>query len=88
MHHSSAEHLNMLKKQIQFLFPISLLIFALMLYDAASQYIFKLPPFPFPMNVFNFLVLFLASITLFGFGQEFLASIPRFVKTETPIWTP
>lgn len=81
-HSQHTDHLATLKKQVEFLFPISLLIFALMLYDAASQYLVKLPPFPFPMNVFNFIALALASITLFGFGTEFLAAIPRFIKTK------
>ncbi len=82
MHHTDPEHLAMLKKQIQFLFPISLLIFVLMLYDAAGRYLVTLPPFPFPMNVFNFITLTLASITLFGFGKEFLVAVPRFIKTR------
>ena len=43
---------------------------------------FALPPFPIPMNVFNFLGLALASITLFAYGQEFLSAIPRFAKTR------
>ncbi|KKT64612.1 MAG: ATPase, E1-E2 type:Copper-translocating P-type ATPase:Heavy metal translocating P-type ATPase, partial [Candidatus Collierbacteria bacterium GW2011_GWC2_44_30] len=76
------EHLDILKKQVEFLFPISLLVFFLMVYDALSQYILVLPPFPFPMLVFNFLSLTLASITLFAFGGEFLSAIPRFAKTR------
>jgi len=62
MHHTPIEHLDILKKQVEFLFPISLLVFFLMVYDALSQYILVLPPFPFPMLVFNFL-----SLTLQGF---------------------
>jgi len=49
MHHTPIEHLEMLKKQVEFLFPISLLVFFLMIYDALSQYLLVLPPFPFPM---------------------------------------
>ena len=82
MHHTPIEHLDILKKQVEFLFPISLLVFFLMIYDALSQYLLVLPPFPFPMVVFNFLSLALASITLFAFGGEFLSAIPRFAKTR------
>jgi len=82
MNHTPVEHLEVLKRQVEFLFPISLLIFFLMVYDALSQYLLVLPPFPFPMVVFNFIGLILASITLFAFGQEFLSAIPRFAKTR------
>lgn len=86
-HSTHTDHLSLLKKQVDFLFPVSLLIFFLMIYDALSSYIKFLPPFPFPMVVFNSLALVLASITLFVYGQEFLSSLPRFVKTRVPTWT-
>lgn len=73
---------SILKNQVEFLFPISLLVFFLMLYDALSQYLPSLPPFPIPMAVFNFIGLILATITLFIYGQEFLSAIPRFAKTR------
>lgn len=82
MNHTPVEHLDMLKNQVEFLFPVSLLVFFLMVYDALSQYLVVLPPFPFPMIVFNFLGLVLASVTLFAYGQEFLSAIPRFAKTR------
>lgn len=75
--------LDRLKGQVEFLFPISLAVFALMLYDAYSQYFTQAPPFPIPMPVFNFILFILSSITLFIFGQEFLKAIPRFIKTKT-----
>lgn len=81
-HSKHTDHLSLLKSQIDFLFPISLLIFSLMIYDALSSYIKILPPFPLPMIIFNILALVLATITLFVYGQEFLVSLPRFVKTK------
>lgn len=65
----------------QLLFPISLLIFFMMIYDVLSQYLVKLPPLPLPMDIFNSLNFILATITLFIFGQVFLFALPRFFKT-------
>jgi Cu2+-exporting ATPase/Cu+-exporting ATPase len=81
-HTQHTDHVATLKNQVDFLFPISLLVFFLMIYDAAAQYLKVLPPFPFPMVIFNTIALVLASVTLFVFGQEFLSAIPRFVRTR------
>lgn len=80
-HSMHTDHLATLKSQIDFLFPVSLLIFFLMIYDALSSYIKVLPPFPLPMVIFNVLAFVLATVTLFVYGQEFLRSLPRFAKT-------
>jgi len=79
---SAISHLDHLKNQIEFLFPISLLVFVFMIYDVASQYLLFLPPFPLPMQVFNFIALVISSIVLFAFGTEFLSAIPRFATTR------
>ncbi len=76
------DKITLLKNQVEVLFPLALLFFFLMIYDALSQYVTSLPPFPFPMSVFNIIGLVLASITLFIFGQEFLNAIPRFIRTR------
>lgn len=81
-HTQHIETINILKDQVEFLFPIALLVFFLMIYDALSQYLQILPPFPFPMSVFNIIGLILATFTLFLYGQEFLRAIPRFIKTK------
>ncbi len=70
------------EENIYFLFPISLLVFLIMVYDISSQYLVFLPPFPLPMSVLNSLLFVLSSITLFIFGQNFLQAIPRFVATK------
>lgn len=79
MHHD--DHLDILNKQIKFLFPAALVVFVYMLYGLAALYL-RLPPLPLSMNTFNLLVFALSTLVLFGFGQEFLTSIPRFVKTR------
>ena len=82
LHHTDEQHVALLKKQITILFPISLLVFFLMLWDALSRYVVGFPMFPIPMMVFNLIALALATLTFFFYGREFLASIPRFIKTK------
>ncbi len=64
-------HLMTLKKQVTYLFPVSLIFFVLMIL-----------PLPIPMTTFNSFAFVFAAITLFGFGREFLSAIPRFAKTH------
>ncbi len=72
-----------IEDDIYFLFPVSLFIFLVMIYDLSSQYLSFLPPLPLPMSIFNFISFILATITLFIFGQKFLQAIPRFISTKT-----
>ena len=80
MNHSDAQHLDMLRNQVKFLFPISLSVFVVMIYDIANQYL-PLPNF-ISMDILNIVLFALASITLVSFGGEFLSAIPRFIKTK------
>ncbi|KKT71601.1 MAG: ATPase, E1-E2 type:Copper-translocating P-type ATPase:Heavy metal translocating P-type ATPase, partial [Candidatus Collierbacteria bacterium GW2011_GWB1_44_6] len=82
MHHTGEEHVAMLKKQITILFPVSLIVFFLMLWDALSRYAPGFPMFIIPMNIFNTVLAVLSTLTLLFFGREFLAAIPRFAKTK------
>lgn len=82
MHHTDAEHVEMLKKQIQVLFPVSLFVFFFMLYDALTKIFSQIPPLPISMMVFNYAGLTLATLTLIFYGTEFLKAIPRFIKTK------
>lgn len=79
MHHD--DRLDLLRQQIKFLFPAALVVFVYMLYSLAAMYL-RLPQLLISMNTFNTLAFALSTLVLFGFGQEFLASIPRFVKTR------
>lgn len=82
MHHTDVQHVEMLKKQVTVLFPVSLLVFFLMLWDALGRFVPDFPSFPIPMMIFNFVALVLATLTFYFYGREFLASIPRFIKTK------
>lgn len=81
VHHTSAEHLEMLRKQIRFLFPAALITFAVMIYDILVRFL-KFPWPEFPVSLYNYGTLILAFIVLFFYGQEFLRAIMLFIKTR------
>src|SRR5258706_952933 len=82
MHHTEQQHVAMLKKQITVLFPVSLIVFFLMLWDSLGRYVAGFPAFIIPMMPFNLVLAVLATLTLFFYGREFLSAIPRFIKTK------
>ncbi len=69
-----------MKIKTQFVLPISLLIFILMMWDIAAKLFFSIPNLPLPMSVFNTISMILASIVLFWIGQPFLQGVVRFAK--------
>jgi Cu2+-exporting ATPase/Cu+-exporting ATPase len=81
-HHSDEQHVAMLKKQIVVIFPTSLVVFFLMLWDAFGRYLPGFPMFPIPMIIFNTVLAILSTITLIFYGREFLSAIPRFARTK------
>ena len=80
-HHES--DLAALTAKVRFTLPLALLVFALMLWGIATRYSPVLPPFFLPMRLFDLISLVLATIVLFGFGSQFTAAIPRFIRTRT-----
>ncbi len=82
MNHTDDQHVAILKKQIVVLFPASLVVFLLMLWDALGRYVSGFPMFPIPMMIFNPVLAILSTLTFFFYGREFLSAIPRFAKTK------
>jgi len=97
MDHSSmpgmdhSEHLKMLKadelekqkNNVQLVFPLSLLVFVLMMWDIASKYIPSVPVFFLPMRMFDLITLILSTFILFGVGRQFVKAIGTFIITRT-----
>jgi len=82
VHHTGEEHVVLLKKQISVLFPVSLLFFFLMLWDALGRFVAGFPLFPIPMMIFNPVLAILSTLTFLFYGREFLSAIARFAKTK------
>ncbi len=69
--------------KVMFVFPLSLLIFTLMMWDILSQLIPQFPPLFLPMQLFNLINFILSSVILFVFGQQFIQGVKVFATTKT-----
>ncbi|MBP6931565.1 MAG: cation-translocating P-type ATPase, partial [Candidatus Pacebacteria bacterium] len=57
-----------MRSKMQFVLPISLFIFILMMWDIAAKFWSFMPILPIPMDVFNIISMVLATIVLFWIG--------------------
>lgn len=69
-----------MQSKMQFVLPISLFIFILMMWDIASKFWSVVPILPIPMNIFNLISMVLATIVLFWIGQPFLKGVIMFIR--------
>lgn len=72
--------LFVMKTKTEFVLPIALLVFALMIWDIGAKYFSFIPNLPLPMSIFNTISMILASIVLFWVGQPFLQGVVKFAK--------
>lgn len=83
IHLSKDEKMNellVMKSKTQFILPIALFVFILMMWDIGSKLFTFIPNLPLPMDLFNTISMILASITLFWIGKPFLQGVVRFAK--------
>ncbi len=69
-----------IKTKTQFVLPITLLVFFLMMWDIGAKLFSFIPNLPLPMSLFNTISMILASIILFWIGQPFLQGVVRFAR--------
>ncbi len=69
-----------MKGKTQFVLPIALMVFVLMMWDISSKIFVSIPILPIPTSIFNTISMILATIVLFWIGQPFLQGVIRFVK--------
>jgi Cu2+-exporting ATPase/Cu+-exporting ATPase len=68
------------QKKVEFVMPITVLIFALMLWEIASQTFRWVPLFFLPHKLFQILSLILSTVVLFWIGKDFLKEVVVFAK--------
>ncbi len=73
------DELLKLKRKIYFIFPITLIIFFMMIWDILSKYI-DIVKIPVNMELFNLLSMIIATISIFWIGKQYTKSIIRFLK--------
>lgn len=74
------EELQKTKNKTLFVLPITIFIFIIMVWDILSQTFSSIPPFPFPMDLFDSISLILATIIMFWIGRIFVDGAIRFFK--------
>jgi Cu2+-exporting ATPase/Cu+-exporting ATPase len=74
------KELMVMRSKTEFVLPISLLVFMLMMWDIVAKFFSSIPNLPMPMSVFNIISMILASVVLFWIGQPFLQGVVKFVK--------
>ena len=78
--HQQMEEMDQQQNKIQFVLPISLFVFLIMLWDIAAKSFSFVPNLPIPMDLLNIILLGLASVVLFWIGRPFLKGIKTFLK--------
>jgi Cu2+-exporting ATPase/Cu+-exporting ATPase len=68
------------KSKTEFVLPLSLAIFFIMMWDIASETIVSVPRVPLPMEMFNIIALVLSTIVLFWIGRPFVDGVVRFAQ--------
>lgn len=69
-----------LKNKIDFILPITFVVFFAMMWEILSRNILWIPNFPIPMDIFNIISMILATISLFWIGKNYLIGVVRFFK--------
>lgn len=69
-----------MKAKTQFVLPIALTIFFLMMWDIGAKTLAFIPNLPIPMGLFNMISMVLATVVLFWIGQPFLQGVTRFIR--------
>ncbi|TXH08042.1 MAG: cadmium-translocating P-type ATPase [Candidatus Moraniibacteriota bacterium] len=64
----------------QFVLPLALFIFVVMLWDIAAQAFISVPNVPFSMDLFEIISMALATVVMFWIGQPFIAGVARFFR--------
>lgn len=83
-HHNHAEmkenDLKDLARKVKFILPFTFIVFGIMLWDIFSRFILWLPDLSIPMDIFNNILMILATVSLFWVGKIYLLGVVRFLR--------
>lgn len=81
------DHMNMqgdklqeLKNKTEFILPITVVVFVLMMWDILARTTTWIPNLPIPMPLFNIISMILATVSLFWVGKPYLLGVIRFLR--------
>ncbi|MEI7689026.1 MAG: heavy metal translocating P-type ATPase [Candidatus Nomurabacteria bacterium] len=72
--------LEIQKTKMQFVLPIALVIFVMMMWDILSKSFIQIPKIPIPMELFNIISLVISTFVLFVIGKPFIQGVNRFIQ--------
>ncbi|MFA7277484.1 MAG: heavy metal translocating P-type ATPase [Candidatus Gracilibacteria bacterium] len=71
--------LQEMKAKVDFVMPITFIVFLLMMWDIASRLLFEVPKLPIPMPLFNTISFLLSAVVLFWIGKSFVDGVVKFM---------
>lgn len=74
------DHAALLREQLVFALPITLLVFAIMTWDVLARLTSSVPNLPLPMAFVDGMSFLLATVMLAWMGRPFLQAVTRFIK--------
>ncbi len=77
---TSDSELLSLRNKTHFILPVTLAIFALMIWDILARITSWMPNLPISMQLFNTFSMVIASISLFWVGKRYLEGVSRFLR--------
>lgn len=72
--------LQRFKTKVEFVLPLTLIIFVFMMWDIFSNIFGFIPRLSIPMQLFNTILFLVASVVLFWIGKIYLEAVVRFIK--------
>lgn len=77
---SKSQEMALQKEKTEFVVPIALGIFFIMMWDIAAKTLAFVPALPLPMEIFNIIALALATVVMFWIGRPFIDGVVRFAR--------
>ena len=71
------------KVKVEFVLPLAIIVFGLMMWEIAEKNISGVSPFFIPHELYSTILLILSTIVLFWIGRPFLNGIIRFIRYRT-----
>ncbi|MFA6515150.1 MAG: heavy metal translocating P-type ATPase [Candidatus Paceibacterota bacterium] len=68
------------KNKTQFVLPLALFIFLIMMWDILSKTFLFIPNLPIQMELLNIISMILSTIVIFWIGKPFISGVVRFIK--------
>ncbi len=82
-HRGGEEHereMDSQRAKTEFVVPIALGVFFIMMWDIAGKTLSFVPNLPLPMELFNVIALALSTVVMFWIGRPFIDGVTRFVR--------